>query len=1155
MRITKLSRASVVLLAIVALSVYLGAQAVNFATIHGRVTDKSDAAVAGAEVKATQLATGLVRSTTSSADGDFVFPNLPVGEYKVRIAAKGFKEFAQTGITLTVGSSAQINARLEIGAVTETVEVHADAAMVETHENSVSTLIDNNRIMEMPLNGRQVTVLMTLTGGSSDTPVPSNDLNSSKNYGNGVAQNNPGGTVTVSVGGGQVNSNNFLLDGGDHNDGFSNVNAPFPFPDAVQEFSIQSSGSSARYGVHSGATVTAVTKSGTNSLHGTAFEFLRNPIINAHHVQFTQPAAGARDDTMKRNQFGGTLGGAIKKDKLFFFAGYQGTRQSSTPGATTATVPTAAVLAGDFTKILSSACNNAKTLKSAYATGNIIDLNAHPYNQQSLSLLKYIPVSTNSDGCGKVTFSLPTIWNEDQGIAKIDYNLSSKHSVFTRYFGTDSRVPVTFDGVNALPQNTASQFARYQSLAVGDTYSFNSGFVNSLHFTGTRLAINRGPAGNMINNKTIGIDNASPVENGMVLSVTNYFSVGGGSTMPGHFINNLYQLADDIDVVRGRHQLSFGVNFMKMQLNYLSNAFTNGQFTFGGATSGDNLADFLLGLPNNYQQAYPEVENWRYTYAGLYVHDNIKLRQNLTLNAGVRWEPYLPSKDTMNRGSHFDQAAFLSGTKSSVFTNAPAGLTYCGDEGVSCSFQNNQYKQFSPRVGLIWDPRSKGKETIRAGYGLFYDSPEMYYFDRFADNTPYGTAVTYAPTSFTHPYTGQTLGVTIPDYNQGGFPQPGGSNVFPIAGVYINNSADVHPTYVQSWNLAIEKQFGANWSASATYVGSKTAHIWVAYEANPALWVTVPGSAVTDLPGNGCATGAQPSKSNFNCRRLLYLESPSQGKYFSNMTSLWDGANANYNGLLLTAKHRFNDSFTLLSNYTWSHCSSDQEFSGELTNSRPTLSPTPWVKQSNGRTLDYGNCVFDIRQNFNTSLVVNSPKMQGRIAGAILNNWQLAPLVSYRTGQQFSVTTGADTASIGATTSTKDRPNQVGDPFSGSCTGSGGVTYNVGDRNCYFNPAAFVTETAPAATAYNGTMVLGPFGNAGRNSLSGPGAFRFDAAISRKFAIREGKELNLRFETFNLLNHPVLGNPNSALSSATKGQITSQIGDGRTFQGAIKYTF
>ncbi len=600
-------------------------QAVNFATIHGRVADKSDAAVAGADVKATQVATGLARTTTTTNDGNYTLPSLPVGEYTVQVSAKGFKDYVQKGIVLTVGATAAVNPMLEVGAVTETVEVHADASMVETHENSVSALIDNARIMEMPLNGRNLPGLMLLAGGASDTPVPSNDINSSKNYGNGLATGGP--SVTVSVGGGQVNSNNYLLDGGDHNDAFSNINAPFPFPDAVQEFSIQSSGSSARYGVHSGATVTAVTKSGTNNLHGTAFEFIRNPIINAHHVQFPGINLG-RDDTMKRNQFGGTLGGAIKKDKLFFFAGFQGTRQVQTPPTTSATLPTTDVLAGNFSRILSAGCNNAKTLKTTYVTAansNILNAaNVAKIDPQLVATLnKYGLVAPGFDpassdplsGCGKVNFSLPAIWNEDQGITKIDYNLSSKQSISTRYFAADSRVPVAFDGTNVLSQNTAAQFARYQSMVVSDTYSLNSGYVNSFHFTGTRMAINRGPASNMINLGAFNVNNAHPVDNGIVLSVSNYFSLGGGSTMPGHFINNLFQLADDIDVVRGRHQLSFGVNFMKMQLNYASNAFTNGQFTFAGATTGDNLADFMLGLPNNYQQAYPELENWRYTYA------------------------------------------------------------------------------------------------------------------------------------------------------------------------------------------------------------------------------------------------------------------------------------------------------------------------------------------------------------------------------------------------------------------------------------------------------------------------------------------------------------------------------------------------------------
>ncbi|HEY1463716.1 MAG TPA: hypothetical protein VGF44_09895, partial [Terriglobales bacterium] len=743
-----------------------------------------------------------------------------------------------------------------------------------------------------------------------------------------------------------------------------------------------------------------------------------------------------------------------------------------------------------------------------------------------------IPVATNP--CGNISFTIPGVLNEDQGIARLDWNISARNNVFFRYFATDYRAPVAFDPTNILPQGqTASQFSRFQTLAVGNTFSFNSGIVNSFHLTGTRLAINRGPSTQMINPADVGINIPSPIPNGLVLGISSgYFSTGGGSQMPGHFINNLFQIADDVDILRGRQQFSFGVNFMKMQLNYLSTFQSNGQFTFGGAFSGDNLADFMLGTPSVYVQGNPEAENWRYTYFGLYFHDNVKVTRKLTLNAGIRWEPYWPSRDAMHRGSHFDYNDFINNVHSTVFPTAPAGLTYCGDPNTPCSFANNKLLDFSPRIGLIWDPTGHGTFTVRSGYGLFYDSPEMYFFDRYADNSPYGSAVSLTkPTGgLTNPYLGQT----VPPFPLP-FPTAGSTNAFfPTNGVYINNGFDMHPMYAQNWNMSIEKQFGANWMVSATYLGSKTTHIWAAYEANPGLDVPVPANALA-----GCTPGQAPSTSNTNCRRSLYVANPTVGQFFSNLTSAWDGANAEYDGLLLSTRHRFSDNFTLLANGTWSHCISDADFAGELTNSRPTLYPSPVnAPDFANLALDRGNCGFDVRRNANISLVVNSPKMDG-FAGRILNNWQLAPLITYRSGLYFTALTGVDTGLTGATTSFKDRPNQIGDPFSGSCANGAAV----GTRNCWFNTAAF---TAPAA---------GTFGDVGRDSISGPDAFQFDAAISRKFAVTEGKELQFRFEAFNILNHPILGNPNASENSASFGLIQSQIGDGRTFQGALKFLF
>jgi hypothetical protein len=663
---------------------------------------------------------------------------------------------------------------------------------------------------------------------------------------------------------------------------------------------------SARYGVHAGATVNAITKSGTNQFHGTLFEFLRNPIWNAHHVQFTAAAPGARDDTIKRNQFGGTFGGPIVKDKLLFFTGFQGARQSASSSPTSVIVPTqAAITSGDFSVMMSAGCQSngkAKTLKTVNGvtiTGN--KLNPASFNPAALALLKFVPASTDTTGCGKISYSFPQVFNEDQGVVKLDYNISSRQTLFTRYFVTDSRFPLEFDKSNILPQSVVSnQFGRFQSVVLGHTFTINSGLVNSLHLTATRLAINRGPASDMINPADVGINVPSPIDNGLVLSISNYFATGGGSSMPGHFINNLWQIADDVDLVKGRHQIAFGVNWMpKMQLNYLSTFQSNGQFTFGGNFSGDNLVDFMLGLPSNFAQGNPEWENWRYSYFGLYVHDTVRLRSNLTVNAGIRWEPYFPSIDTANRGSHFDYNNFVNNVHSTVFPNAPAGLLYCGDAGIPCAFAHNKLAQFSPRLGLVWDPMGDGKTSIRASFGMFYDSPEMYYFDRYADNSPYGSGISFAPSQtggLSNPYQGQT----VPQFPLP-FPKAGDPNAFfPTNGVYINNPLDISPMYVQNWNLSVERQLAPTWLLSLNYLGNKTTHVWAAYEANPGMNQAVPAKAQT-----GCTPGQAASTSNTNCRRALYIANPAQGKFFSKMTSLWDGANANYNALLATVKHPF----------------------------------------------------------------------------------------------------------------------------------------------------------------------------------------------------------------------------------------------------------
>src|SRR5258708_5823600 len=568
---------------------YFTGQAVNFAQIHGSVTDPTGAAVVGAQVTATQTETGLARTTATGAEGSFSLPNLPVGPYVLKVSASGFKEYVQTGITLQVSQNSKIDVSLQVGTVSTVQEVTADAVMVQTNDTSVSQVIDQQRVVDLPLDGRQATDLILLSGGAANPSIPGNDLLSSKNYGNGNVTSSV--TATISVAGGQQNANNYLLDGGDHVDKFSNLNMPFPFPDAIQEFSVQTSTLTARYGAHPGSVVSVVTKSGGNSFHGNVFEFLRNDAVNAHHwiSPFVHSTSGANpnDNVLRRNQFGGTIGGPIVRDKLQFFAGYQATRNFQEQAPTTIAVPTAAALAGDFSVLESTTClSKARTLKDPANSAKTFAGNKIPtgrFNQQALNLLKLIPVS--SDPCGRTSLSLFNTGNEDQGVTRMDWSQSSRNTVFGRYFITDFRDPPIFDGVNLLTTGKAGQFARTQSAVIGDTYTLNSSMVNSLHLTANRMAIFRGPNGNVPNPAALGINVPSPVPSALVVSISNYFNVESGTATPGHFNNNSFQVADDFDWVHGKHQIAFGVNWVHSQLNELSTFQSNGQFAFSGQSS------------------------------------------------------------------------------------------------------------------------------------------------------------------------------------------------------------------------------------------------------------------------------------------------------------------------------------------------------------------------------------------------------------------------------------------------------------------------------------------------------------------------------------------------------------------------------------------
>jgi len=1097
--------------------------------ISGVVTDPTGAAIAGVRVTVTEVQTGFLRSTTTSNDGSYLLTLLPVGHYQIEAKANGFSTYLQRGIILTINTNPTVNIVLQVGTMAQTVEVQADASMVETHQTAISQVMEQRRIVDLPLNGRQATDLILLSGASA--PTAHGDMVSSKNYPT---------SVTISVAGGQGNGNNYLLDGSDNNDAFSNVNLPFPFPDAMQEFSVQTSSQSAQYGLHPGSVVNVVTKSGTNQFHGDVFEFLRNGAVNATNF-FAKSV-----DTLKRNQFGGTIGGPIVHNKLLFFGGYQGTRLRQAPPTTLVHVLTPQAMSGDFSTLESQTCtgvtggralNNPSGGKFA---GDFID--PKTWNAQAVNLLKLVPVS--SDPCGVTRIGIPNIEDEDQFIGRVDWLQSSKHTVFGRYFLTDLRNPATFDGSNILTTTQPGVLPRSQTVALGDTYNFTPTSINTLHLTFSRLRINRGPAPNLINPTQLGVNIDSLVPNFVNMSVSSHFDVGCGTCSPGHFNDNSWQVADDVVFVRGNHELAFGGEVIHNQLNELSNFKSNGQFTFNGTFTGDPIADLVLGIPSDFTQGDAEQENWRQTYYSLYVQDNYRLSRRLTLIGGIRWEPFLPTVDKFGRGNHFDLSAFQAGTKSTIYANSPIGLFFKGDPQTPDAYTNRRLADFDPRIGIVWDPTGSGRQSIRAGYGIFYDEPEIFYFDRFADSAPFGSSIDIPSPAggFTNPYQGFPGGSPFPLP----FP-PTSSQTFPTAGVYINLPTNVRPTYVQQWNLAYQRQVGQDWLFSVGYLGNKTTHLWLGTEQNPAIFI--PGESAAST---GCAkdktTGLFPNSCTGNTNKRRELSQLGQqlfptgfpagsgvnpGSLYSTIALLNDGVNAEYNALLVTANHRFSQNFTVLANYTYSHCIDGGDFTGELAG--------PNFQNPADPGADRANCGFDRRHTFNASLVAQMPRFQRNMERLLFSGWEGTAIFTAESGGWFNLTTGTDQSLTGVN---NDRPNLVGNPNSGSCAPPKGQTTGapVGTLACWFNATAFVANSP------------GTFGNVGRNALVGPARWDMDAGIVRSFRVRESQNLQMRFEAFDVFNHPRFQNPQGSLKSSQFGQITGA-DDPRILQLAVKYVF
>ena len=1064
------------------------AQAVAGSQLSGVVRDTSGGAIPGAEVTVTKTDTGMTRTVFTAADGAYALPNLPVGPYELKVVLQGFNTYVRSGIVLQVGSNPELNVTLAIGAISEQVTVTANASLVETKNTGVGQVIDNQRVMELPLNGRQATELIFLSGLA--TSAPAGDLNTNKNF----------PTVTISVAGGQANGITYIMDGGTHNDPFNNLNLPTPFPDALQEFKVETSALPARYGHHAASAVNLVTKSGSNEVHGDAFEFLRNYRFNARN--FFAPER----DSLSRNQFGGTLGAPIVKNKVFLFGGYQGRVERSNPATTISFVPTQAMLNGDFTAIASPVCNGGRQLS---LTGGFVNNRIDPsrLSPVALNFLQHVPVS--SDPCGRLQYGIPNNSTEHQALAKVDYTINANQSFFARYFYAVYDNPATYDGSNVLTLSRTGQNNQVHSIVAGHNFVLSASTLNSLHATFNRT-LNDRPLPPYFSATDLGARVSSLVPGYVGVSVTgNGFSVGSGATNPGYFNSKGWQIADDLDIVRGSHQFSIGGNWIHSNIATLNNRPTNGAFTFNGQGTGLSLADFMLGVVSGgFLQGNPVYDYDYNDYVGAYAQDNWRVRSNLSLNVGLRWEPFLPVKNSFSWVSHFDQALFDQNVHSTVYPQAPAGLIFPGDNGYPGDGTTfGKIAQFAPRFGIVWTPSGDERTSVRASWGVFYDTPHLFFNTRFANNPPWGAQITISNPAggFADPYLGYPGGNPFPALNAGWATQP-----FPAFGVYVNTPLHLEPTSLQQWNVSVQRQFG-DWLTSASYLGNHSSHLWRATELNPAVF------------GPGATTG------NTNTRRRLYLENAQQGQFYGTIGQLDDTGRANYEALLLSLQRRLKNNLSVLSNWTISKCMSDPATT-EITG--PTI-----VNPANP-DLDYSYCSSDRRHVVNLSLVARTPNFDNRpLLHAIFSDWQASPIIRWQSGNRTSVTTGVDNALTGLG---GQRAVQVlDDPY-----GSGAPLQ-------YLNRAAFAS---PAAGTYS---TLAPF------TIVYPGNLQNDFALTRTFRIGTAQNVQFRWEVFNVINHVNFGSvpagTNTAglvtsLNSASFGQIQTA-GDPRIMQFALKYGF
>jgi hypothetical protein len=1072
-------------------------------TINGSVTDASGGVVPAATVTATLVDQQVRRSVTTGGDGYYSFSALPPGRYSIEAEKTGFQRSEQTDIVLTLNQNLRLDIALQVGQAAQTVSVTAETPLVDTRSGTLAGLVDDRRVVDLPINGRNVIGLANILPGIVSVNAPQQLTD---------ARSGP----TLNVNGSLENQNYFTLNGGIFLNPSRNTGMNFPPPDALQEFSIQTQNFTAEYGRNAGAQINVVSRSGSNTFHGTLWEFLRNDKLNARNF-FASRVTGR-----KQNQYGAAAGGAILKNKLFAFGSWQGLRDRTEAIGAQSVVPSTAQRSGDFSSLGTALRNPVDALTGAPFTdaggaacveGNIIRPGC--ISPVAKALLPLIPESPS----GRYTVLSPAPQNGGMFISRVDWNHTERHNLYGNVFvdSNERRRPTLISGnVPDYLSDTLSQ--RTTTVSLHDTLTFGPTLVNELVATYLRSASLSSPD-KIIEPSSLGIDSPLYAEaGGPGISIGSNVVFGGGSGRVD-FKSNNWQVRDVAAWTTGRHTLKFGGEYLKLSFRQLFVSPPN--FTFNGTRSGNEFADFMLGAYFSMSANFGVRTNDNLqTAPSLFVQDDFRVNRRLTLSFGLRWEPYLPWVDRYDRLQSL--AGISTRAQSTRFPAAPPGILFAGDPGVPRGITSNDMNNFAPRFGFAWDVFGDGATSVRGGYGIFYDSIKADSVSQ--ENAPWAGNIRTSNGRIENPFTsvGQTAPPVAPqEFNCSPIAAFPGVRCelfpLPLSGLYI--ASDMRTPYIQSWNLTVQRQITPATIVEASYVGKAGIKLEGYRNFNPAQYIPDP------------VTGAAPSLQNVN-NRTLFLP----GILAPTSILLDNSFRSSYNGLQTQIRQRFSHGLSFNFNYTWSKAidtMSSNIFSRLLDN--------PFSVADNKGRADYD------RTHVFAGSWVWSPRIAGgpAVVRAVLDNWTLSGLHQWQTGSPFSVRAGTDIALDGSGSRQRAslRP------------GAGPLTIDHPDRNAeiqrYFNTDAFLrpAESTP-----------GSYGNSGRNILTGPGFANTNLAVLRDFPIKERLRLQFRSEFFNLFNQVRFGStnttggandPDNTVTSATFGRIRTA-GSAREIQFALK---